>query len=453
MKERRRKGAKEEGQHHAALTTALLATVFGVLSGKWMNLVKMALLWLLAAAVAIWAYLRLRRGKVTLLEGRFSPAFIRMVAIVLVYFNGGCPEPKLPNAAMGSPSSASTTLPRTKPASAPTNKFIAAPKDFPAVFDSLAMYELQYNDTWRETTQKIDAFDTEDTEARFNEAISYVSYVDDKDLADLLKKKLERQREAKADTPEQLSEFLDLIAKNSLYHPWLIGYVWRSVLHTAGESATPLGSDDGTLATLLSRLEYHQRILHSLMLAEAEVGPVTFVPWRSKAAPPSGYGSLKLPLALVETAKKKFPTTDAGTWESEAVLEFAVKSAPTDAVFFAGGEQRGIGKNLRLVRFSMLVVPGSSASPVVLTHPKLGDLTIAPGQALTAWNVRNFLSTKTLAELQSMVAKALAGDETIIGELEAILPAVEDLLREALRKEPTAKGAPALRTLIALFDE
>ena len=71
-----------------------------------MSYIKIALLWCAAACIALWAYLRLRRGKVTLLEGRFSPGLVRMIAIILVYLNGGCPEPRETNVATAKPQDA-----------------------------------------------------------------------------------------------------------------------------------------------------------------------------------------------------------------------------------------------------------------------------------------------------------------------------------------------------------
>jgi hypothetical protein len=51
------------------------------------------------------------------------------------------------------------------------------------------------------------------------------------------------------------------------------------------------------------------------------------------------------------------------------------------------------------------------------------------------------------------IKAALDNDEDAAERLEQALPLVHDLLRDELKKSPTAKGAPRLRLILALFDD
>jgi hypothetical protein len=423
-----------------------------------MSYIKIALLWCAAACIALWAYLRLRRGKVTLLEGRFSPGLVRMIAIILVYLNGGCPEPRETNVATAKPQASLVPVPPTStskptPTPTPTSTLVvkssvhAALKDFPTL-DVRKLYQAKNNYTWPGLIQHLDAYERDPSEANLNIAKEYIRYISPEPLRDLLQKKIER----KTDTLEEICDLLDMLEKESLYDSWMAAYLWRSLKQSAGDSATPNGGD-AALALLLERLRYHHRVLHSLMLAEAEVGPVTFVPWRSKAAAPKGYSGLAIPAGLLDSAKKKFPTTDAATWDSEATLSFAIKDAPASAVFFVAGSSPSAAGSFVLTRFSLVSVPKEATSDVILTHKVLGELTIKPGQTLTAWNVEGFLPTKATKETEALIEKAMKGDAKALTSLESMLPAAQGLIRKALEKSPSAKGAPSLRTLLSLFDE
>ena len=51
------------------------------------------------------------------------------------------------------------------------------------------------------------------------------------------------------------------------------------------------------------------------------------------------------------------------------------------------------------------------------------------------------------------VSSALAGDEAAALDIERALPLVHPEVRSAVRGSPNAKGAPRLRTILALFDD
>lgn len=416
-----------------------------------MNTLKIALLWCLAAIVAVWAYLRLRRGKVTLLQGRFSPAFLRMVAVLIVYFQGGCPEPKDPRAAtkQQSPTSepGAVLSPTIPPTSAPVSALHKAPKDFPASLDVWALYQLRNDYAWAGLKLQLSS---SEQSGDFEAALLRVRDLGSTSLQTALTEYLTQRKEGKPETFEQLCTLLDTFESSSLYDEWLAGYVWRRLRAVATDASIPQGLADDSLRILLGRLNYHQRVLGSLLLGESEVGAVTFRPWLSKAGPPAGYKALVIPTGLKEAAQKRFPSTTAGTWDSEAALTFTVKSAPKEARLYHNDQAFEVKGSFPLGRLDLLVAKGGA---VTLTHPTLGELTISEGEALSAWNVERFLSKTTTSALSALVEKASKGDSGALVEIEKLLPATQGLIRASLAKDPSSKGAPSLRTLLTLFDE
>lgn len=365
-----------------------------------MSAVKTALLWLAALVVAALVLRRLRRGDRVVLKGRLSPRLVRMVAVVVVWLGWQ------PGDAHAAPDPRCDTLP-SAPATdgaqggdqvkdAPTARRVIAPRRPPVDLTcepgaEAALIEGHVNRTASQRAA----------------ALFQVARV----LAE--KARLE---------PVDLATLRDL---------------YRDADRRAVE---------------------HEAVIAAL----AEVGPPVFRPWMSKAAPPPGWRDTpSAPPGFRAALDKALQTASAGTWDSEATLPLELVSgasahhqAPLDArpALIRYGQPVPLSDGARLT-LRRLDIVRAGERPLVARHPLLGEITVPAGGALTAWNLPRHLSPAGKGVVAELVAAAGACDRRAQASLMRVLPAAHEAIREALATPGTTPGQPALRLILALFDE
>ncbi len=224
---------------------------------------------------------------------------------------------------------------------------------------------------------------------------------------------------------------------------WFAGYLWR---RTAS-----LGNRDG-LSSLYQAIRRHIRITNTLTRAAARIKAIPFSPraWMSKAGPSPRVRrqEAKVQSELLAAARTLHSSTDLGPWESESFLDASVIAG--EIVRLQDQPQR-FRPGARF-QFRRLDVIKTGASGARLRHPWLGDILFPPNRTYTVWDIPGLLSVNANKHVASQVSRALAGDLTAAKKLEKSLPAVQQAIRLGVRRDPTAKGAPRLRTLLMLFD-
>ena len=219
------------------------------------------------------------------------------------------------------------------------------------------------------------------------------------------------------------------------WDPWLVQQLWvRSGPGTPQE-----------LAALYARLEHHARVADALLLAMSETGPITYLPWRKKSAPPRDYRPLQVSSGLLDAAKEHYARIDAGTWRAEAAVACTVRSGTVTLLRQGAATDLSAGDALVFARFDVLLLSG---------EVDIGGHTIArQGTALHAWNLPDHLGHQAHLTLERQVTVAMRGDEAALDTLSEVLPLAHRMIREAVADNPDAPGAPALRQLLLLFDE
>lgn len=221
-----------------------------------------------------------------------------------------------------------------------------------------------------------------------------------------------------------------------VWDPWLVQQLWVR----SGPGSTE------ELAALYARLERHARTVDALILAMAETGPVTFLPWRRKSAPPADYKAVRVPEGLLDAARARFATLDAGTWRSEATVTLTLGGTAT---LHRQGTATPVQGTVRLGRLDVIEL----ASPATV---QLGSATVTLARTwgpTTAWTLPARLSASDEATVRALVHAARDGSASAIDDLSRALPVVHAAIRIALAETPDAEGAPALRSLLTLFDE
>ena len=239
-------------------------------------------------------------------------------------------------------------------------------------------------------------------------------------------------------TPAELIAALDEAEGQDVWDPWLVVQVWQR-------------SGNGPRAEvveLYARLERHARVVDALVLAAAETGPITFLPWRKKSSAPQDYQAVRISTDLVAVAKQRFPTLDGGTWRNEATIELTLTSGTATLYREGVATPIAVGSTIRLARFDLVELSGR------LTHQGLGVVaSIDPPTSIASRWLPGQLSREARARAQAWAGEGLRGDPEAIDQLGSVLPAVHLQLQEAIISAPEAEGAPALRQLLLLFEE
>jgi hypothetical protein len=421
-----------------------------------------AVLGLAAAIVGRW-----RRGQVVLLSGAAAPA-IRLLALLIVFVQActgrlrGADEGKQDGAGAGAGGS---QQPQAGQDAEPAEQPAAAAVAGPALDPTFPIADEQQLHTWarighdrgwnasnyKRMTRRLAtvAEGTGPNDPVWNELAPAVDGL----RSDLgvspaaeawvaaWKGHLAARQAGRLSGAAELLGLLDAAEAVPVYDGWLAAYVWRRAA-PAAMSATERGQ-------LLARIERHARVVHALVKAQIEAGPVEFSAWRSKAAPPREWKSIRVPDGLLGAATKIYATIDAGTWETAATLPLTVARGEVELIRRGEPTRAPAGSAVTLRRLDVLRASG----PATLRHPELGDMSLGAGATLTAWDAGERLDAAGKAKVRATVEAALAGDEAALKRLEAILPAAHAAIREAVAGKPEAKGAAGLRMLLALFDE
>lgn len=233
----------------------------------------------------------------------------------------------------------------------------------------------------------------------------------------------------------ELLAALDAAEAEDIWDAWLVGQLWQRV---------DADEHDAAYRTLLGRLHRHARVAATLVKTQAATGPVRYQPWMSKAASPRDYIDVQVPEGFVETAKAQFAKTDAGTWSTEVTLDLQVKGAPV--TLCRGGVSTEVkpGSAIRLGRLDAVHLSEGAK----LVHTTLGELSVG------RWVGAGGLGRSEPAVLRGLIDTALtSGKPADVDRVAAVLLVAAPRVRVAVADRPQAPGAPALRQLLALYDE
>jgi hypothetical protein len=115
-------------------------------------------------------------------------------------------------------------------------------------------------------------------------------------------------------------------------------------------------------------------------------------------------GAIEVPPGLTEAAARAFPDADAGSFDSEGTVALRVISGRV-VLLHRGVEQVFTGgQGLLLRRLDVLRVPVAAT----LGHTVVGEIAVAAGAEITAWNASGLLRPDQRELVAQMVA-AIAG--------------------------------------------
>jgi len=247
-------------------------------------------------------------------------------------------------------------------------------------------------------------------------------------------------------TDQNLLATLDQVEGTALVDNWIVAFLWGQLAQIP-EPTDPVSR--GRRRQLLARLHTHARLAGALVRARAEVGKIAFTPWRSKAAPPRGYRDGPSSFEVAAVVHRHFQNTDAGTWETSATIALEVVSGDPGLRLVRAGKAQASGGAFRLGRLDLL----ETTSSVVVKHKLIGSIELPAGRQISVWQLPSFVSGHAATVLKTWVTQALSGDQTAIQKLTRVLPVAHAVIRETVKKQPKQPGSPALRMLLALFDD
>jgi hypothetical protein len=187
-------------------------------------------------------------------------------------------------------------------------------------------------------------------------------------------------------------------------------------------------------------------VVDTMLHAETDTPAVEFTAWRSKAGPSER--DLTLPAGLADAIRDRWPRSSAGSWETESCVELELRKGRAWRVRGGIPEPMKRDRPTALCRLDLLVVaPDSEVADCCL-----GALRIAPNTPTSPAELGDALSPVARTELEVLVERALAGDESALVVLQGQLAQSHRMIRVALERTPDAPGAPALRQLLWTWD-
>ncbi len=234
---------------------------------------------------------------------------------------------------------------------------------------------------------------------------------------------------------------LDKAENDGLFDHWLAAYLWR---RTTSPSAA-----------FYARIQEHARVTDALVLARGRVKPANVSPnaWKSKAGPSVAERTAWSAFIgdIVKTAKEEYPRTQPGTWKKDGTAILSPVDGTQAPSIIQGGATQVVGTNTRFGRLDLLVTPKDGKSAV--SHAWLGRVDLPAATTISVWSLDTYLGDEAKKKVRTTLDAALAGDEKAALELERAMPFVHDTVRSGVSEKPRAKGAPRLRTILALFDD
>jgi hypothetical protein len=404
---------------------------------KWLII---PLLWVLAVGAALLILYRLWRGHNVVLAGRWSPRFIRMVAVVLVLLGAGAEGGGAPLPA------------KDKPASGQGEEQLPAALTAQTVQHWL---QVEQRGGWQQFKQAFVQFTLapNDRQAKLN-AQQFVGTLPAR-LAPLVRADLGGGGAGEAAARPDLHDLtvvLDDLETAGLFDHWVNAYLWRKTPAAVGEK------DRAKLTEWFARLHRHARVTDTLIRARAQVKPFMLPPraWMGKMGGPRRdllVQEEKGAADVFAAARKLYPLTGTGTWEVDGCVALTVAKDSAAVVLVRAGQQDRPGPlaAMRLTRLDLLQTPAGD-KPVVLEHAWLGRVSLPADRLLSVWDLPGCLSEEARKKVTDAVGAALDGDEAAARRLEQALPFVQVLLREKLAAAPATKGGK-LRLILSLFDD
>lgn len=451
-------------------------------------------LWIAAVGVALMVAYRLWRGRPVLLRGRFTPAFIRMVVIVLVAMGfGHGPDPAAGKDAgdrggSRAPDAAAVADGDVAAAAKQQGAVAGQVPQFPFSDEQLRRIAQQWQSRFvpvlasRMVRQPGDEPRVELANANPQYAIPHLSWLSehlqgeapsparplrfwqrlfgepeaDAPLADIIAEHLDRLREGQPAGPislQTLTAALDQIERTGMFNHWLNAYLWRRSEHLADGDAV----DAAQLAALKARLALHARMADALTRAAMEAGPVRIGPqaWMSKAGPDRYIGGAWRGRAgvIADDVRGLWPWIGPGTWYRDATVEFHLTSDSATLTQHRESRSHEITEAGGRFTFGRLDVLTTGTRPAVLKNAVLGSIELPAEATITVWNLPDHLDAAQRGRIDALLAAALDDDEEAAEMIEAMLPLAWPQLRNALDEKPDAAGAARLRLIQTLFTD
>jgi hypothetical protein len=419
---------------------------------KWLLL---PFLWLLALVVALAVLWRMWRGKNVVLRGRYGPRFVRMVVVILVVLGIGIEK----KSAVAQEARGALAKTRVEPAE----------EELPAAINNGIvgkwLSQQHGRSQWSRFKEQVvraehaPAGQGVPNDSLFQAAVETVpakfrALV----LADLTAHS--SGKPAPRPRPEDLLAALSEMEEAGYYDHFLAAYLFRKSAAGLGDGIAQRPQAEPYLQ-LYARLRQHARIVNMLIRAQARVKPIMLRPraWMSKALNPMWDRAplTYLPLSIAEmvgACKVLYASSNLGTWETDGIAQFTVGKSSVPLTILRGSAPLSLapGQELRVSRLDIIETPAGDGA-AVLDSAWLGELRLPSGRAISAWELPRHLSPDARARLAQTVSAALSGDEAAAERLEKHLPLAQRAMREALGKQPQAKGAPRLRMILSLFDD
>ncbi|NQU25813.1 MAG: hypothetical protein HQ567_31380 [Candidatus Nealsonbacteria bacterium] len=403
---------------------------------KWIIVLAM---WTAAVAGGLAVLWRLARRRNIALRDRFSPKFVRIVAVILVVLGVGVESESADRSPGGSANQRSQS-------SAPGRD-----ETIPDVLKQRVPLQFLLGERtgWCETLIGLENLSRkpdgqvekslEDAVQRLPEPL--------REIAAAEVKAVKTGRPKPTVTAEKIGAVLAQLEKiEVLFDGRSTGYLWRKT------AQLPEKRDDEKVVELFTALHRHARIFNAVNYARA----VTPFPRPRSTSIGPRRNWLEEHYAMDERmrlAVSVFPRTDAGTWQREATAVFAIDKDSAPATLIRAGERRPLlpAATVRLNRLDLIETP--AGKPVVLEHDWLGALELPPGRIVTVWDLPGLLSADATDKIARATAAALRGDEQAIERIEHVLPLCHPAIRAALSESPEVAGAPRLCTILATFDD
>lgn len=256
---------------------------------------------------------------------------------------------------------------------------------------------------------------------------------------------------AEPPSADQLVLALQNLRERGIYNHWWTGYVWRKT------QALPPDTSTVELRKLFAAIEDQARRNDAMIQAEFAVKPSRFSAraWMSKAGPSreERLAEAQTVTQLLAAANRAYQAGPVTTWRRDALVRLRAAESSAPLTLWRGNEARELspGETFTFGRLDLLETPAEGTA--ALHDLGFGPLAL-PGEAsVTVWSLPTCLGETGQAHLQTLVEKALSGDEDAARELEIALPLTEAALRAGLARSPEAAGAARLRLILALFDD
>jgi AdoMet-dependent heme synthase len=400
---------------------------------------------------------------------------LRTLAVATVFLEGCLPKPK-PGPAGATPTSTSTSTSSPADSGVPSSRSAprfqegdpragerAAPLVFPAALETgvlrLVRWQLP-NSAWRRVVYFLTHASGSTTSgglevASLRRAIASLSQgslgrgplastarAAPTALQVALEAHVDRRARGAWDSPGELLALLQLAEQEPVYDAAFAAYLWQ---RTSSDEASSVGR-----RALYERLAAHLQVVSALREAEKRVGPVELSAWRSKAAPPPGAQTVRLPPGFLDAARAALPTAGSADFRHAAALPLRVMAGEVivrSAV--DGGEPRAVGESFSLERLGLVVCP----TGCTLAHATLGELVLPPHTEASLFDIPRYLDETARSKLRTLVDEAARGDQRALGELQPLVAPAHRLLRERLAGPPGDPGRAALTMLLGTLDE